>query len=118
MTVLVSLTILAPLFLAAAALGTRRLPRARDFFTLAGLVIAAVSSILMLNGVHSDGTHVVHVGGWSAELGIVLVADMFAALALPVALSLIGARLADPASDAVRPAFRSPCLPGSRAGDR
>jgi multicomponent Na+:H+ antiporter subunit D len=89
MTILVSLTILAPLFLAAAALGTRRLPRARDFFTLAGLVIAAGSSMLMLNGVHQNGTHVVHVGDWSAELGIVLVADMFAALALPVALSLI-----------------------------
>ena len=89
MTTLVSLTILAPLLAAAGALAARRLPIARDVLTIIGLGVAAGSSMFMLNGVHHDGTHVVRVGDWDPELGIVLVADLFASLALPVALSLI-----------------------------
>ncbi len=89
MTPLVSLTILAPLLAAAGALAARRLPLARDVLTIIGLGVAAGSSMFMLNGVHHDGTHVVRVGDWDPELGIVLVADLFASLALPVALSLI-----------------------------
>ena len=89
MNALVAATILAPLLMSALALLLRRQPRLRDAITLLGILVAAASAYAILFGVHTDGTHVVNVGGWSPELGIVLVADLFAALVLPVALSII-----------------------------
>ena len=38
----------------------------------------------MLARVDSDGTHVMRVGGWTPEFGIVLVADLFAVLVRPL----------------------------------
>ena len=89
MNVLVTLTIVAPLVAAALGLVIRRSAVARDAVTLTGLATAAISAIILLQQVESSGTHVVRVGGWSPELGIVLVADLFAVLVLPVALVII-----------------------------
>ncbi len=89
MNALVSITIIAPLLAAAAALILRTRPRARDAITLAGLAAAAASAFAILYQVAQDGSVAVRIGDWAPELGIVLVADMFAALVLPIALSII-----------------------------
>ncbi len=89
MSVLVAATILAPLVSAALGLAARGHTHARDAATLVGLGAAAAAALALLFRVTVEGTHVVRVGGWHPELGIVLVADMFAALVLPVALSII-----------------------------
>ena len=89
MTALIAVTIVAPLGAAAAGLVLRTRPVARDVVTLIGLILAAASAIGLLVGVRANGAEVVHVGGWGPELGIVLVADLFAALTLPVALCVI-----------------------------
>jgi multicomponent Na+:H+ antiporter subunit D len=89
MTWLLSITIVAPLLAAGAGLGLRTRTVARDAVTLAGVGSAAAASLAALAFVARDGTHTLRVGGWSPELGIVLVADLFAALVLPVALTII-----------------------------
>lgn len=88
MNTLLALTLIAPLISAGASLVIRN-DNARDGVTLIGLVTAFASSIGILQQVAADGTHVVRVGGWVPELGIVLVADLFAALVLPVGLFII-----------------------------
>lgn len=89
MNVLIALTILAPLVASPVALLVRGRSKMRDLITIAGVFTATASSFAILITVESNGTHVLNVGGWSPELGIVLVADLFAALVLPVALSII-----------------------------
>ncbi|MYB23939.1 MAG: Na+/H+ antiporter subunit D [Acidimicrobiia bacterium] len=89
MTELISVTIVAPLAAAAGGLLLRSRPLARDVATLAGVGSAAVCSHVMLALVADGGPRSLAVGGWSPEIGIVLVVDMFAALVLPVALTLI-----------------------------
>ena len=89
MTALVAVTIVAPLGAAAAGLVFRTRRVARDVVTLIGLTLAAAAAIGLLVGVGTDGAEVVHAGGWGPELGIVLVADLFAVLTLPVALCVI-----------------------------
>ena len=89
MTGLISLAIVGPLVAAACSLALRSHPLGRDIAVLAGLGSAALASHIMLVDVARDGTHTVAVGGWAPELGIVLVADLFAALILPVALTII-----------------------------
>ena len=89
MSILVAVTILAPLFCAAAGMALRTNAHLRDGVTLLGLTAAAGSAIALLIGVADDGTHIVRVGNWDPELGIVLVADLFATLVLPVALTII-----------------------------
>ncbi len=89
MSTLIALTILAPL--AAASLGVLLRNRVvwRDIVTVIGLFASAASSFIMLFTVADQGSYRLHVGGWSPELGIELVADRFATLVLPVALSII-----------------------------
>ncbi len=89
MTWLVATTILAPLVCAAIGLLLRNHAFSRDLATIGGLGAAAAASVALLLGVEDGGTHVVRVGGWDPELGIVLVADLFAGLVLPVALLII-----------------------------
>ncbi len=89
MNSLIAATILVPLLASGSSLLLRRTPLARDLVTLVGLTVAAASSFVMLGLVVNDGTRVVRVGGWHPELGIVLVADLFAVLVLPVALTVI-----------------------------
>jgi len=90
MTLVLSLTILAPLIAAAIGIALHDHPRLRDTATLAGLGIAAAAAFMLLFDVASNKVAVVvRAGDWSPELGIVLVADLFAVLVLPVALSII-----------------------------
>lgn len=89
MTWLVAATLVAPLLAAAVGLLLRDRAWARDLVTMVGLGTAAGASIGLTIGVEATGTHVVRVGGWAPELGIVLVADLFASLVLPVALLII-----------------------------
>ncbi len=89
MSTLIAATILTPLVSAVLGLAARTRTRARDAATLVGLGTAAAASLMLLVRVSTEGTHVVRVGGWHPELGIVLVADLFAALVLPVALTII-----------------------------
>ncbi|MEL7157590.1 MAG: proton-conducting transporter membrane subunit [Actinomycetota bacterium] len=89
MSTLIALTVVAPLLSSAIGFILRGRRTARDVVTLVGLALAAGSALGLLAGVRADGTHVVRVGGWDPELGIVLVADLFAALTLPVALTII-----------------------------
>jgi len=89
MSWLIAATLMAPLSAAAAGLGLKDHPRWRDMVTVFGLATAAVSAFAMLFEVTSNGSHALQVGGWGPELGIVLVADRFAVLVLPVALSII-----------------------------
>jgi len=89
MSWLVAATILAPLLAASVGLIVRHNTSARDAATLLGLATATASAYAMLVRVHADGSQRVNVGGWSPELGIELVVDLFAALVLPIALSII-----------------------------
>ncbi len=89
MSTLMVATIVAPLLAAAGGLGWRANARARDAVILAGLAVAMAASFAMLHGVSQRGVHVVRVGGWGPDLGIVLVADLLAALVQPLALAII-----------------------------
>lgn len=89
MNLLVTGTIIAPLVAAAAGLALREHPRLRDLATLAGLAAATASAFGLLAEVQAHGSHTVLVGGWDPLLGITLVADRFAVLVLPIALSII-----------------------------
>lgn len=89
MNLYLTLAVIAPLLGSGLALLVRDRPKWRDLITLAGVFTATASAFAMLAEVNANGTHVLNVGGWSPELGIVLVADLFAVLVLPVALSVI-----------------------------
>ena len=89
MSFLVSIAIIGPIIAAAAGLVLRTKARARDIITLIGLGAATVSAFGILYEVANNGSVAVRVGDWPRELGIVLVADLFAALVLPIALSII-----------------------------
>ena len=89
MTALLTAAILAPLLGGGLGLILRDRPVLRDIVTLATIAAAALSAFAMLYEVQRNGTTVLRVGGWHPELGIVLVADLFALLVLPVALSII-----------------------------
>ncbi len=89
MSFLIAMVMIAPLVAASAGILLRRRARTRDIATMAGLGVAALGSFAILFEVASNGTQVIRVGGWSPTVGIVLVADLFAALVLPIALSII-----------------------------
>ena len=85
MTVVVGLAVIVPLFASALVLAVRHRALARDVLTLGTMLAVTGFAAALLVGVHRDGTVVLRVGGWAPELGIVLVADLFAALILFVA---------------------------------
>ncbi len=89
MNLLISTTVIAPLIAAAAGLVLRSRSRARDIITLLGLGAATASAFAILYEVANNGSVALRVGDWPRELGIVLVADLFAALVLPIALAII-----------------------------
>ena len=89
MTALVTIAVIGPLVAAAIALMLRTRPQLRDIVTLLGLAAATASAFAMLYRVADSGSVAVRVGEWPRDLGIVLVADLFAALVLPIALSII-----------------------------
>ena len=89
MTAVVGLVVVLPLLAAAVVLGFRHRATVRDVVTLAALAATTGLSAALLAAVDRDGTVVLRVGGWAPELGIVLVADLFAALILVVASATI-----------------------------
>lgn len=89
MNALVAITIVGPIIGATLGLIARDHPRRRDLATLLGLAAATLSAFAILVNVANNGTSVIRAGGWGPELGIVLVADLFAALVLPVAVTII-----------------------------
>jgi multicomponent Na+:H+ antiporter subunit D len=89
MTAVVALAILVPLAGAMAGLLFRNIPWLRDATTLTSLGISTALAAVLLRAVEADGPVVLRVGGWDPELGIVLVADLFAALILLAATATI-----------------------------
>jgi multicomponent Na+:H+ antiporter subunit D len=84
MTAVMALVVVAPLLAAAVVLAVRNHALLRDLITLVVLGAVTGMSVALLVAVERSGTIVLHVGGWAPELGIVLVADLFAALILVV----------------------------------
>lgn len=89
MNSVVALIVAGPLLASAAALGVRNRAIPRDLITLGTLVSVTVLSVILAVEVERSGTVVVRVGGWSPELGIVLVADLFAVMVLVAAMVTI-----------------------------
>jgi len=89
MNAAIGLLIAGPLTAAALAFGCGRYQRIRDAIVLSTLAAATALSGWLLYEVERHGTQVVRVGDWNPELGIVLVADLFALLVLTVALATI-----------------------------
>ncbi len=89
MSALVGLVVTLPLLSAVVALGVRQRSTLRDIVTIGTLAAGSAMSIALLVHVEANGTVVVRSGGWSPELGITLVADMFAVLVLAVAMVTI-----------------------------
>ena len=89
MSAVVGLVVALPLIAAMVSLGVRNRAAIRDLVTITTLVAVSSMSIALLLEVESNGSVVVRAGGWSPELGIVLVADMFAVLVLAVSMVTI-----------------------------
>nr|WP_221374126.1 Na+/H+ antiporter subunit D [Actinoplanes polyasparticus] len=84
MSFLVPLPVVMPLFGAALTLMMAGRPRAQRTVSLTVLTATVLVSCALLWISTTDGPLVVAVGGWSAPLGIVLIADQLAALMLVV----------------------------------
>jgi multicomponent Na+:H+ antiporter subunit D len=89
MTTLVGFAAIGPLLAAGIGLALSGRHRARDTVTLSGLAASTAAAVALLVVVRRDGPVVLRVGGWDPDLGIVLVADLFAALILVVAMATI-----------------------------
>ncbi|GAB3972552.1 Na+/H+ antiporter subunit D [Plantactinospora veratri] len=108
MTHLVPLPVVVPLLGAALTLVVGRRPIAQRAISVTALVVTLAVAVLLLWRAHWHGPLVVHVGGWPAPLGIVLVADQLAALMLVVSAAVtlcvllysIGEDRADPGEHA------------------
>ena len=89
MNAVVGLAVALPLLVAAPVLGLRRVALARDVITVATMAAVTALAAALLAEVDRNGTVVLRVGDWAPDLGIVLVADLFAALILLVASATI-----------------------------
>ncbi len=89
MTTIMSLLIIGPLFGAGIGVGAANKAAIRDSITLLTLIATAAGAAVLAVDVARNGTQVLRVGGWRPDLGIVLVADIFAVLVLLVALCTI-----------------------------
>jgi multicomponent Na+:H+ antiporter subunit D len=88
MTFLVPLPVIMPLLGAALTMMMAGRPRAQRTVSLTVLVATLLVSCALLALSTADGPQVVAVGGWTAPLGIVLVADQLAALMLVVSTAM------------------------------
>ncbi len=79
------LPILIPLFTACCCLLVTRRRRAQRYVAMTGPSVLLVASFFLAARVWHSGTRVIHVGGWDAPVGIVLVADLFAVVMVVVA---------------------------------
>lgn len=85
------LVVALPLLAAAVALVLGRFPRWQIAVSTVTLVVVVALSVLLLIDVDQHGTAVVHIGGWQAPWGIVLVADRLTAIMLVISsLMLLG----------------------------
>lgn len=89
MTALIAVLIVVPVIAAAGGLAAASQRRLRDAITLSTLTVLTVAAVGLLIGVEQNGPVVLRVGDWHPEIGIVLVADLFAALVLMVAVATI-----------------------------
>ncbi|WP_207454768.1 Na+/H+ antiporter subunit D [Desertivibrio insolitus] len=89
MTALLPLVVLVPLLAAGGVLIASRNPVAQRFVAIGSLAIVLVVSAALLVVVDADGTLVMHVGGWQAPFGIVLVVDRLSALMLVVSAAVL-----------------------------
>lgn len=89
MSALVGLAVVIPLLASMLALAVRQRSGPRDAVVLGSLITVSAISIALLFHVKDNETVVVRLGGWSPDLGIVLVADMFAVMVLAVAMVTI-----------------------------
>ncbi len=89
MSAVVGLLVAGPLAAALVALGVRNHGRTRDAVTIGVLSAATALAAWLLAAVESGGAVVLRVGGWHPDIGIVLVADLFAVLVLLVAMATI-----------------------------
>jgi len=86
---LLSLPILLPLLGAALSIGAGRSRPAQRVIGVVTLTAIAVSSVMLLVRVDRDGVASVQSGGWSAPVGITLVADRLAAIMLVIAVLML-----------------------------
>ena len=93
MKALVALPIVIPLLAAALTLLTRRLGRVQRVISVTATAATLGAATAVLVRVEEDGTRAIRVGGWAPEIGITLVADLFAALLLVISLIAIAAVL-------------------------
>ncbi len=89
MSTVIAFIIVGPILGAAAGFVSTRAPLVRDAITLLSLATVTGLAAWLWTEVERNGTVVVRVGGWDPELGIVLVADLFAVMVLTVSLATI-----------------------------
>src|SRR5688572_771097 len=88
MTFLVPLPVILPLLGAAVTLGLAHRPRAQRIVSVTALSLTLIVAVALLVLSHVDGSQVMAIGGWSAPVGIVLVADRLSALMLVVSVAV------------------------------
>jgi multicomponent Na+:H+ antiporter subunit D len=86
---LLAIPIAVPLLGAAISIFVGRWRTAQRVVSLVSLSVVAVTSVLLLVRVDTDGILVVQSGGWPAPIGITLVADRLAAIMLAVAALML-----------------------------
>jgi multicomponent Na+:H+ antiporter subunit D len=84
MTALLPISVILPLLGAGLAVMVRGLPAAARTISIGTLCAQLASEVAMLIGVDRGGTIVMHLGGWSAPVGITLVADRFASILMVI----------------------------------
>ena len=89
MNVLIPACIVIPLAGVALSVIFARVRSVQRFVSLASVLGALVASVLVLAEVRDGDVVAVHVGGWSAQVGITLVADLMSAMFLVVSLAVV-----------------------------
>ena len=84
MTWLLPMAIILPITGAALTLVASRRPRVQRAISVSAISLQLVVELIMLFQIADNGTMVMHIGGWTAPLGVTLVADDLAALMLVV----------------------------------
>lgn len=87
---LLVLPLLIPLCTAILLLFLKHQILVQRWISIIGLALSAVASCFIMIEVRTEGTQVLHMGGWLPPYGIVFVADMFAAL-LTLASAIVAA---------------------------
>lgn len=89
-SILVPLPVVLPLVAAGLTLVVTRNPVMQRIITITALGIMLVASMWLLVLADTTGPQVVHVGGWPAPMGVVLVVDRLAAIMLTVSIVVTG----------------------------